>query len=266
MKHTYRTLALGAVATLAITRIAPGEIRDAEPKDTDVCKPYIVFDGTESPDGRYAVAWGLPKHPDIWAEVCESFREKEHRGFEDDETLRNLIPEDDVETYIVDTSAAKIVHDLTTHDKLVSNYWKLPQLVPNRHDYEVVWARAGNVVLINHGFRTRCVQFCAVPIKDGKAGSALDLNKTLASAVLRNYMGKLIPRGTRLSKNDVEVAYREVKQLDTSKFSVVASAGNYTKDNNSWSEDAVIEFILTSAGENPLSVKLLSIRLNKSSN
>lgn len=38
-------------------------------------KPFLIFDHTQSPDGRYAVAWGLPKHPDVWTKVCEFERE-----------------------------------------------------------------------------------------------------------------------------------------------------------------------------------------------
>ena len=260
--HGYRSLslALGGVI-LAIAGLSPAEVRGAEPPNASTCPPYIVFDGTASPDGRYAVAWALPKHPDVWAKICQSFREKEHRAFEDDESLRELIPEDDVENYLVTIASRTIIQNFSSHDKLVSNYWTLPQMVPSGHDFSVVWARTGNVVLVNHGFRTSCVQFCAIPIREDKAGSTLDLNKALRAAALHD-VRKRIPRGARDS-NSLNIAYNGLKELGDSKFSVVASVGNYAKDDNSWSEDAVIEFALKPAGENSVTLKVLNIRPKK---
>lgn len=264
MKHWYRRLAVtsGIAVTLAMAGNAAAETAGAEPATANSSEPYLVFDGTQSSDGRYAVAWSLPKHPDVWAKVCQSFREKEGRAFEDDEKLRDLISEDDVENYIVDINAGTIIHDLTSHDKLVSSYWTLPQLVPSHHDFSVVWSHTGNVVLVNHGFRTRCVQFCAVPIRDGKAGALLDLDKALRGAAVHD-VKKRIPRGTRFSDNGVDVAYQDLKELSDSKFSVVASVGNNAKDNTSWSEDAVIKFALKQVGEKIVSVKVLAIGPNE---
>src|SRR3954468_11247968 len=47
----------------------------AETAASGETKPYSVFKDTASPDGRYAVAWGLPKHPDIWAKLSEFERQ-----------------------------------------------------------------------------------------------------------------------------------------------------------------------------------------------
>jgi hypothetical protein len=219
-------------------------------------EPWLVFEGTESPDGRYAVAWGLPKHPEVWAEICRSFREQDQRKFEDDEKI--AVPEDDVENYIVDLQEKKVLERLTSNHELVPNYWQLPHLSPNRHGLELVWSRAGDVILVNHAFRWDSVTFCAVRVSNGKAGSVVDLHKGLGPA-LRNQMAKSFPRGAAFSRNDLALLFDDVEQLDGSKFSVHAAAVNPAKGEAFWNGETVIHFTLTPSGASALTLKILDL-------
>jgi hypothetical protein len=135
-------------------------------------KPFLVFDGTQSPDSRYAVAWGLPKHPDLWAKVCQ-FERAHVTGSErtdEDSKQANEVFESasdvaqDVENYVVDLHEVKIIRKLdrprtpgvTADRELEPEYW-LAGYRPNRHDLEVVWSHGGDFVLINHTYRCEFV-------------------------------------------------------------------------------------------------------------
>ena len=61
-------------AILGLTSLIPISVLAQAPASGDA-RPYLVFKETASPDGRYAVAWGLPKHPDVWAKVSEFGRQ-----------------------------------------------------------------------------------------------------------------------------------------------------------------------------------------------
>jgi uncharacterized protein YecT (DUF1311 family) len=83
-------------------------------------KTFLVFPDTESPNGRYAVAWGLPKHPEVWAKVCR-FSEQRPPGAElPEEAVKEanevfesvLKVETDVENYIVNVHDEKIIRTL----------------------------------------------------------------------------------------------------------------------------------------------------------
>ena len=91
--------------------------------------PFLVLPDTTSPDGHYAVAWGLPKHPEIWTEVLRW--EREHRpskegAEEDSKQAENVFEKvdsvaEDVENYLVDLREGKIIHALP-HGEL-PGYW-----------------------------------------------------------------------------------------------------------------------------------------------
>src|SRR6266487_204033 len=232
-------------------------------------KPFLIFPNTQSPDGQYAVAWGLPKHPDVWAKVCQF--EQEHpadtelteEGSKQAEAVFQSVDDvsQDVENYIVDVRDGKIVRKLdclrapgvTAERELEPEYW-IAGGRPNRHDLEVVWSRAGNLVLVDHTYRWDCVTFCAVPIRDGKAGPPVDLNKKLGGAV-RNFVAKSFPRGSGYSKNDVNVSFDDVQQLSDTRFSTHAEAG---MGKSSWSAGAIVDFTLTPSDERT-SLKVLDV-------
>lgn len=220
---------------------------------------WQLFAGTESPDGRYAVAWGLPKHPGIWAEICRSFRDQAQRKFEDDEKIE--VPKDDVENYIVDLREKKVVERLHSHHELVGNYWHLPHLRPNRHDLEVVWSRAGDIVIVNHTFRWDCVTFCAVRISNGRAVGRQDLFQVF-DRLLDDRFAKSL-RKSGFSKEVVFYVFSDIEQLQGMKYSTYVDAVVPSKDDDGWGEDVVIHFTLNPSGKSGLAVKVLNVHAPK---
>jgi hypothetical protein len=233
-------------------------------------KNFLVLDKTKSPDGRYAVAWGLPQHRNVLEKGIQ-FEKQHHPATEElsDEVSKEAEGisqsvhdvSEDVENYIVDLRADKIVTKLDcprtpgVDRQSEPEYWIVAGLKPNRHDLEVVWARAGNLVLVNHTWRWDCVTFCAVPLRDGNAGPIIDLNKKLENAV-RIYVAKSFPRHFQYSKKDLNICFSELKQVTDTKFSahVEAVVERY------WSSDgATVRFTLTSSGENKFTLSAISI-------
>jgi hypothetical protein len=232
-------------------------------------KPFLVFENTKSPDGRYAVAWGLPKHPDVWAKVCqfegehpldsELTDEAEKQANDIFEGVNDVDVAKDVENYIVDLQEAKIIAKLDcsrgTSDSM-PNYFVAGNLRPNRHNLEVVWSRAGDLILANHTYRWDCITFCALQVRDGKAGPAVDLRKKADEAV-RNFVAKSFPRHFQYSKKDLNICFSDVRQLGDTKFSthVEAVVEKY------WSSDGTtVDFALKASGENKLTLTVLGVR------
>ena len=204
-------------------------------------KAFLIFPKTESPDGRYAVAWGLPKHPDVWAKVCqfakqhpsdaELTEQDEKEGSEVFERVHGV--EQDVQNYLVDLRDQKIIrtircpHGLGVSDDLHSalsmttEYWGTPGAYPSHHDLNVVWSPRNDFVLINHTFRWDCVSFCAVLLRE--KSSELDLNKPLGDAV-RSLVAKSFPKGSGYAKKELDVSYSDLKHVVSDKFSALVQA------------------------------------------
>jgi hypothetical protein len=233
-------------------------------------KPFLVFENTKSPDERYAVAWGLPKHPDVWAKVWQFDHEHPDSDELTDETSKQADQvfesvvgvAKDVENYIVDLRDEKIILKLDCprppgiDREAEPEHWAFAGHLPNRHNLEVVWSHAGDFILINHTYRWDCVTFCAVLIRDGKTVPPLDLNKKLSDAS-GNFVAKSFPRHFQYSKKDLNICFSDVRQLSDTKFSthVEAVVERY------WSSDgATVDFALKASPENKLTLTVLGIR------
>ena len=204
-------------------------------------KIFLVFPKTESPDGRYAVAWGLPKHPELWAKVCRfaeqhpvdtEFSEQDWK--EASEVFGSVQEvEKDVENYIVDLHSETTIRTLhcprglgadgTLRSALSmeAEYWMTPGFHPNLQDLEVRWSPRSDLVLINHTFRWDCVSFCAVSL--GQTPSELDLNRPLGD-IVRSFTAKSFPKGSGYSKNHLDVSYSDLRYIAEDNFSVLAQA------------------------------------------
>lgn len=103
---------------------------------------YIVLPETKSPDGRFAVAWSVRKHPDLLAKARDATAEDAGSLLSDIGVM-----EDDIVNQVVDLQSGKVLATLTTR------YWEVGELRPNRHHLDVVWSHENDVVLVNHTFR-----------------------------------------------------------------------------------------------------------------
>lgn len=234
-----------ALVLLWLSSLEPASSQTTTPNPSSLVhssvKTFLVFPDTESPDGRYAVAWGLPKHPEVWAKVCR-FAEQHPLGAElPEQDLKEANEvfesvhevENDVENYIVDVHGEAIIrrfhcpHGLGSNATLrsalsmESEYWMTPGFHPNRHELEVLWSPRSDLVLINHTFRWDCVSFCAASL--GQTPSELDLNKPLGDAV-RNLVAKSLPKGSGYSKGELDVSYSDMRHVADDKFSALAQA------------------------------------------
>ena len=239
---------------VAIAQAHPNEfeaerpVQATEPHGSHIEKAYSVFDGTESPDGRFAVAWGLPKHPDIWTKVATADQANAETILGDVGTV-----EGDVENYLVD------LREKTILCKLSSTYRTVGDLRPNRHHLEVVWSRAGDIVIVNHIFRWDCLAFGALRIIEDKPGPIVDLKKGL-DATVRNHLAKSFPTKAPFSKKDLAISFSSVEEINLSTFRVSANGEYPTKNENSWSGEATIRFTLAPSGAKGLLLKALDVQ------
>ncbi|HWM23579.1 MAG TPA: hypothetical protein VNP98_02045 [Chthoniobacterales bacterium] len=209
---------------------------------------FIVLPGTQSPNGRFAVGWGLPKHPEIWNKARESKEDQAGALITDVGEF-----EEDVENYVVDLRAQQVV------GKLGSHYWLVAEVMPNRHQLDVVWSAASDLVLVNHTFRWDCRAFEAERISDGKTGARLDLKKAL-DAKLRQHFKKDLPRGSGVSMRDVAISFSEPALVSGETFMTIVEAVYPTKGENGWSGQAEIQFALTPSKGSGIALKILALK------
>jgi hypothetical protein len=208
---------------------------------------FIVLPETQSPDGRFAVGWGLPKHPEIWNKARQITKDQAESLIADVGQF-----EEDVENYVVDLRAAQVVA------KLGSHYWATAELRPNRHDLDVVWSAASDLVLVNHTYRWDCRAFEAVRIREGKTGARLDLKKAL-DAKLRQHFKKALPRGSGITMRVLAISFSEPALVFGETFKATVEAEFPSKEDG-WSGQAEIRFALKPSKESELTLKVLGLK------
>lgn len=232
-----RYLLIGACALLGIG----GDAR-ASSEDT-----FIILRGTQSPDGRFAIAWGFPKHPEVWNKARRMEKDEAESLMDD---VRQF--EEDVENYVVDVRATQPVSNLGSH------YWEATELAPNRHHLNVVWSAASDLVVVNHTFRWDCRAFEAIRLSDGKTGARLDLKKAL-DAKLREHFKKDLPRGSGIRMRDLAISFSEPALVSGETFKAVVEAIYPTKGDG-WSGTAEIRFALTPSKKSGIALKVLGLK------
>jgi hypothetical protein len=208
---------------------------------------FIILPETHSPDGRFAVAWGLPKHPELWNKVREGTADQAESLITDVGQF-----EEDVENYVVD------VHAMQVLGKLGSHYWEATGARPNRHHLDIVWSAASDLLLVNNTFRWDCRAFEAVRISDGKIGAPLDLKKGL-DARLRQHFKKALPRGSHITTPDLAFSFSELALVSGETFKTTVDA-IYPSKRDGWSGTAEIRFALIPSKESGLALKVLSLK------
>lgn len=219
----------------------------AEQEAPRVDATYIVLPETKSPDGRFGVAWSIPKHPDILAKARDATAE------EADSLMSDIgVIEDDIVNQVVDLQTGKVSAQLTTR------YWEVGELRPNRHHLDVVWSAASDLVLVNHTFRWDCRALEAVRISEGKIGVRLDL-KTALDAKLRQHFKKALPRGSGITMSDLAISFSEPALVSGETFMTTVEAVFPTKGDG-WSGQAEARFALTPSKGAGLALKVLDLK------
>lgn len=222
------------------------------PPNTEPDRPYLVIAETTSPNGRYAIAWTLPKGAQIdW----EKFRAGE-RGSDylpDFEKPENQIADDLIEL----DSGRKLA-------AVASGYWALPEVGsgpkfhPDDEFMEVVWSGQSDCVLVLHRLRSGpdWGSLRAVQLKDGAVVSQLESGDDLEAAV-RSHLKKLYRQEYERGKDHLNLRFSDVKSLGGFKFSLKGIAHLVNKYGNGVYQGATIKFELRPGQKGNLSLHVL---------
>jgi hypothetical protein len=170
---------------------------------------WQVIEGTASPNGRYAIAWGLHDEPAKWAEVCASYRDRAERTYEQDTAI--AVPEEKVENYVVDQVAGKLVGRIETSKGSGPAHWELPHSRPNRYFIEATWSPKSDLVVLNYTWRWDCLDFLAVSLPASGGLKVGNLLPKLQAAGLR--LAKSTKAGASHADEELNVSFDEVKHV-----------------------------------------------------
>jgi len=221
-------------------------------------RPYLVIEETTSPNGQYAIAWTLPKGPQIdW----EKFRSGESSS--------DYLP--DLDNPKSDIEVEDNLIELKSGRKLVTvaaGYWALPKgdassglkFQSAEQFMEVAWSAQSDFVLVLHRLRSgpKWGSLRAVQVKDGGIVGQLESGDDLEAAV-RSNLKKLYRQEYERGKDHLNLRISDVKSLGGSKFSLSAVANLENKDGNRSYRGSIIKFELRAAKIGKLSLHVLSI-------
>ena len=227
-----------AVFVVGLLTVAPSARANSEPE-----RPYLVIEETTSPNGQYAVAWTLPKGPQIdW----ERFRSGE-RGSDDLPDLDNPQSDIEVEDNLIELKSGK---KLTT---VASGYWALPKgdtssgrTFQSAEEFmEVAWSAQSDIVLVLHSLRSgpEWGSLRAVQLEGGAVVRQLDSGDGLEAAV-RSHLKKRYRQEYERGKDHLNLRISDVQSLGGSKFSLSAVANLVNKYGNRSYRGATVQFEL----------------------
>jgi hypothetical protein len=225
---------------------------NAEPE-----RRYLVISETTSPNGDYAVAWTLPKGPQIdW----EKFRSGE-RSSDYLPDLDNHKSDIEVEDNLIELKSGRKLATVAT------GYWALPKsgissglkLQSAEEFMEVAWSAQSDVVLVLHRLRSgpEWGSLRGVQLKDGAIVSQLESGDDLEAAV-RSHLKKFYRQEYERGKDHLNLRISDVKSLGGSKFSLRAIANLENKDGNRRYRGLAITFELQAGKNGKLSLHVLS--------
>jgi hypothetical protein len=143
----------------------------------EAAPPFLVLEGTRSPDGRHAFAWGFPKrHAEAWNAVTGG-------GPEALDAVGNLAEE--VENYLVDLERGTILARLPS-----SQAWRLPSGEGGNHlDLRVVWSADGAWALAVFSRRWGFESAVVYRLADGEVRGPLAVGGLVENAY-REHLGR----------------------------------------------------------------------------
>jgi hypothetical protein len=245
-------------ACLAVCLVWSPSVALSAPPNPEPERPYLVIEETTSPNGQYAVAWTLPKGPQIdW----EKFRSGERsRDYLPD--LDNPKSDIEVEDNLIELKSGR---KLAT---VAAGYWALPKgdassglaFQSAEGFMEVAWSARSDFVLVLHRLRSgpEWGSLRAVQLEGGAVVSQLESGDGLAAA-LRSHLKKLYRQEYERGKDHLNLRISDLKSLSGSKFSLRAIANLENKDGNRSYRGSVIKFELRADKNGKLTLHVLSI-------
>lgn len=243
-------------ACLAVLVVWPLRVALTAPPETE--RPYLVIEETTSPNGQYAVAWMLPKGPQIdW----EKFRSgKRNSDYLPD--LDNPKGGIEVEDNLIELASGRKLATVAT------GYWALPKsdtssglkFQPAEEFMEVAWSAQSDFVVVLHRLRSgpEWGSLRAIQLKDGAVVNKLESGEDLEAAV-RSHLKKLYRQEYERSKDHLNLRISDLKSLGGSKFSLSAVANLENKDGNRNYGGSIIEFELRPGKSGKLSLHILNV-------
>ncbi len=241
-----------AVFVVWLPTVAPSAPENSEPE-----RPYLVIEESTSPNGLYAVAWALPKGPQIdW----EKFRSGE-RGSDSLPDLDNPQSDIEVEDNLIEVKSGR---KLAT---VAAGYWALPtgdtssgRTFQSAEEFmEVAWSARSDCVLVLHRLRSgpEWGSLRAVQIENGAVVSQLENGGGLEAAV-RAHLKKLYRQEYERGKEHLNLRISDVKALGGSKFSLSAVANLENKSGTRSYRGSIVKFELRAGKNGKLSLHVLS--------
>jgi hypothetical protein len=211
--------------------------------DACVAGPFVVFENTSSPDGRYAFAWGAPEKYKIdWAVL--------NRG----ETTALPNPADfadAVENYLVDLKAGKILATLSG-----AQAWQLPDGSHGNHrDLQVAWSPNGEFAVAIYSLKWQYELFQGFRITP-EGVAAIEIGKPLETAWLQ-HLSKTAGQRYQQRADSLAISFSELKPMENEGTFGVRALAEVPK---SVSEDDAFEeklvFTLQPQAEGKLSLEI----------
>ena len=226
------------------------------PPNTEPERRYLVINETTSPNGEYAVAWTLPKGPQIdWEKLRSAERNSDYLP-----DLGNSNSHIEVEDNLVELKSGRMLA------MVASGYWALPEgsagaglkVHPDDEFMEVAWSAQSEFVLVLHRLRSGSAwgSLCAVRIADGAVAGQLENGAELEAAV-RAHLEKIYPREYGQDKDHLDLRFEDVKSLGGPRFSLNAIAALTNENGNRSYKGSTIKFELRGGKEGKLILHVL---------
>ena len=209
-------------------------------------EPFVVFENTSSPDGRYAFAWGAPEKYKIdWAAL--------NRG--EMTALPNPADfADAVENYLVDLKAGKILATLRG-----AQAWRLPDGSHGNHrDLQVAWSPNGEFAVAIYSLKWQYELFQGFRIAP-EGVATVEIGKPLETA-WRQHLSMTAGQRYKQRADSLAISFGELKATEnegTFGVRALAEVPKSASENDAFEEKLV--FTLQPQAQGRLSLEIRDI-------
>jgi len=235
--------------------LAAGEPVSA-PAAPEAERSYLVIPETTSPDGRYAVAWALPKGPQIeW----DKFRAGERAS---DDLPRFVDPRNEIEDNLIELKSGRKLA------KVSSGYWALPEgkgsdsssfkYHTDEESFEVAWSPPSAALLVLHGRAGGADwgSLRAFQIEAGSVVNQIECGRDLEAALIA-HLKKGHRQEYERGKDHLNLRFDDLKSLGDLQFSLNGVANLENRNGNRVYRGATIKFELRPGAKGKLRVHIL---------
>ncbi|MEO7168706.1 MAG: hypothetical protein ABI016_16945 [Chthoniobacterales bacterium] len=224
----------------------------AAPLGSEKDQPYLVIAETTSPNGEYAVAWALPKGPQI---AWEEFR----RGLRSSDYLPDFTNAE-IADHLIELQSGR------TLASVASGYWALPagdtgaghKSHPDDEWLEVAWSPQSDFVVVLRRLRDgpKWGSLRAVQIEGGVVAGQVENGNDLEAAA-HAHLKKVYPKDYERAKDHLNLRFSDLESLGGARFSLNAVASLTNQDGNRTDKGSTIKLELRTDKKGKLSLHIL---------